>query len=165
VITKPPILPRKNIAFPHPRLLVCEQWVPAGVAATFAFFADASNLEAITPRFLNFTIVTPLPIWMVEGTLIEYRLRLFGAPVTWLSRIEEWIPGHSFTDVQVRGPYALWRHEHRFAPSDGGTLISDRVAYRLPNEPLSAPIHRLFVRPTLERIFDHRRRVIARLLS
>jgi ligand-binding SRPBCC domain-containing protein len=139
--------------------------VAAPPERTFTFFSDASNLEAITPPFLNFSIITPLPITMREGTLIAYRLRLFGMPVTWVSRIEEWTPNQSFTDVQVRGPYAHWRHEHRFSPRDGGTLIADRVAYRVPLEPLSTPIHAFFVRPTIEKIFEHRRRVIERSLS
>ena len=102
---------------------------------------------------------------MGQGTIIEYQLRLFGAPVAWVSQIEEWNPSRSFTDVQVRGPYAHWRHEHRFVPRDGGTVISDRVAYGLPLEPLSAPLHALFVRPSLERIFSYRRQAIERLLS
>lgn len=83
----------------------------------------------------------------------------------WLTRIDEWEPARSFTDRQLRGPYALWVHEHRFTARDGGTLVRDRVEYRLPWEPLSAPVRRLFVRPTIERIFEHRRQVIARILG
>jgi len=150
---------------PGAQVYACEQWVGAGIERTFTFFSDAANLEAITPAFLNFRILTPLPIEMREGALIEYRLKLFGAPVHWLTRIQEWEPGRSFTDVQVRGPYALWVHRHRFTPRDGGTLVEDHVEYRVPGAPLSAPVHSLFVRPAIERIFAHRRRVIARLLG
>jgi len=143
----------------------CEQWVGVDIERTFAFFSNAANLEAITPGFLRFRIVTPQPIEIREGALIEYRIRLFGAPVHWLTRIEEWQPGRSFTDVQVRGPYALWVHRHRFMPRGGGTLVEDHVEYRLPGAPLSAPVDSLFVRPTVERIFAHRRRAIERILG
>lgn len=143
----------------------CEQWVGADIERTFAFFSNAANLETITPPYLHFRILTPLPIEIREGALIEYRIRLFGAPVHWLTRIEEWQPGRSFTDVQVRGPYALWVHRHRFTAREGGTLVEDHVEYRVPGTPLSAPVHSLFVRPTVERIFAHRRRAIERILG
>jgi ligand-binding SRPBCC domain-containing protein len=144
---------------------VCSQWVRVDIERAFAFFSDARNLEAITPDFLKFRIVTPLPIEMREGTLIQYRLRFFGAPVDWLTRIDEWRPGHGFTDVQLRGPYALWVHRHRFTSRDGGTLVEDRVEYRLPLAAASAPVHTLLVRPAIERIFAHRRQAIAGLLA
>ncbi len=142
-----------------------EQWVPAPPDATFDFFSDASNLEAITPDFLHFRILTPLPIHMGEGVLIDYRLRLHGAPVHWVTRIEAWKPGRSFVDRQLQGPYALWVHEHAFEARDGGTLVRDRVEYALPLDPLSRPVHALYVRPTIERIFAHRREVIGRVLG
>jgi len=141
------------------------QWVPAGIEETFAFFSDARNLEAITPRFLGFEIRTPLPIEMREGTLIEYRLRLMGLPMTWLTRIDRWEPGAGFVDRQLRGPYARWVHTHRFTPADRGTLIEDRVEYEVPLAPLSEPVRALFVTPTVERIFRHRHGVVARRLG
>lgn len=143
----------------------CEQWVGADIERTFAFFSNAANLETITPPYLHFRILTPMPIEIREGALIEYRIRLFGAPVHWLTRIEEWEPGRSFTDVQVRGPYALWVHRHHFTAREGGTLVEDHVEYRVPGTPLSAPVHSLFARPTVERIFAHRRRAIERILG
>ena len=142
-----------------------EQVVGAGIEGTFAFFANAANLDAITPPSLGFTILTPLPIEMREGTLIEYRLGLLGIPIHWLTRIDEWTPGRSFTDTQLRGPYALWVHRHSFAPHQDGTLIRDRVDYALPLAYLTAPIHALFVRHMIERIFAYRRDVIARVLG
>ena len=148
-----------------PQTFACEQWVRADIHRAFAFYSDASNLELITPGFLGFQILTPRPIVMHPGTLIRYRLRLFGVPLEWLTRIEDWQPGRSFTDLQLRGPYALWIHEHRFTSRNGGTLVEDRVAYRLPWEPLSAPVRLLIVRPTIERIFGYRREAIARLLG
>lgn len=142
-----------------------EQVVAAGIEETFAFFSNAANLDTITPPSLGFTILTPLPIVMRQGALIEYRLRLMGMPIHWRTRIDGWDPGRSFTDTQLRGPYALWVHRHSFAPHRDGTLIRDRVDYALPLPYLTAPIHALFVRPMIERIFAYRRDVITRVLG
>ena len=139
--------------------------VAAGIEDTFAFFSNAANLDAITPPSLGFRILTPLPIVMREGALIEYRLRLMGLPIHWLTRIDEWEPGRSFTDTQLRGPYALWVHHHRFSPDPKGTRVRDRVVYALPAPSLTAPVHAVFVRPMIEKIFAYRREVIARVLG
>jgi ligand-binding SRPBCC domain-containing protein len=124
----------------------------------FPFFADAGNLEAITPPWLAFTVVTPRPIELRAGALIEYRLKLHGLPISWLTRIEEWVPGERFVDAQLNGPYKLWHHTHEFAADGPGhTLMRDTVRYALPFAPLSEIAHRAFVARDLERIFDYRR--------
>ncbi|MGI8622701.1 MAG: SRPBCC family protein [Solirubrobacteraceae bacterium] len=129
----------------------------------FGFFADAGNLEAITPPWLHFEIVTPHPVEMGRGTLLEYALRLHGLPIDWLTRIEVWEPGVRFVDQQLRGPYALWHHTHEFeATGDGGTLMRDTVRYALPGGPLGELAHGLVVRRDLARIFDFRRAEVAR---
>ncbi len=129
----------------------------------FGFFADAGNLEAITPPWLKFEIVTPRPVEMGRGTLVEYALRLHGLPIDWLTRIEVWEPGVRFVDQQLRGPYALWHHTHEFeATGDGGTLMRDTVRYALPGGPLGELAHGLVVRRDLARIFDFRRAEVAR---
>jgi ligand-binding SRPBCC domain-containing protein len=123
----------------------------------FPFFADASNLEAITPPWLGFRVVTPRPIEMRAGTLIEYRLRLHGLPIRWLTKIEAWEPPHRFVDAQLAGPYKLWHHTHEFAPDgDGGTIMRDTVHYSLPYGPLGEIARRLFVARDLAAIFDYR---------
>ncbi len=131
----------------------------------FAFFSDASNLEALTPPFLRFRILTPLPIAMRAGTQIDYALSLFGAPVRWRTRIKEWQPGSRFVDEQESGPYALWVHTHEFESRGTSTLVRDVVHYAEPLGPLGAIAHVLFVRRTLDRIFDFRRDAIRRLLG
>jgi len=146
-------------------LFETEQILGAPIDRVFAFFSDAGTLEAITPAFLRFRVVTPLPVPMHEGTLIRYRLSLHGVPMEWLTRIDEWRPGRSFVDRQLRGPYALWVHRHTFEPHPRGTLVRDRVDYALPLDPLSRPAHPWFVRPQVERIFAHRRGVLARLFG
>ena len=138
-----------------------EQRLPGGPESTFEFFADAGNLEAITPPSLRFEIVTPRPIAMRPGALIEYRLRLRGLPIAWLTRIEEWEPGVRFVDMQLKGPYGLWHHTHEFEPDGaGGTLMRDTVRYALPFGPFGEIARRLFVARDLEAIFDHRARAV-----
>ncbi len=149
----------------HAYVLESSQWVPAGLDETFAFFSDARNLEAITPDFLGFEILTPMPVEMREGALIEYRIRLMGVTLPWLTRIASWRPRTSFVDVQLRGPYARWEHTHRFTPADGGTHVQDHVVYEVPLAPFSDPVRARFVRPTVERIFRHRQGAIARFLG
>ena len=142
-----------------------EQRLDGPLDDVFGFFADAGNLEAITPPWLGFEIVTPRPIDMGAGTLIEYRLTLHRVLIRWLTEITVWEPGVRFVDRQVRGPYRLWEHEHRFEPWVGGTVIRDRVRYALPLGVLGAIAHRAFVRRDLERIFDFRRQEVQRRLG
>ena len=132
----------------------------------FPFFADAHNLEAITPPLLRFRVVTPRPIAMRAGTLIDYRLRIRGLPVRWRTRIAAWDPPHRFADEQLRGPYRRWHHTHTFEARPGGrTLMTDTVRYAVGFGPLGALAHRLVVRRDVERIFDHRAQVIPGLLE
>src|SRR5215218_6248046 len=132
-----------------------EQVLPGEPDEVFRFFADAANLEAITPPWLRFRIVTPRPIAMAPGALIEYRLALHRLPLRWLTRIEVWEPGRRFLDAQIRGPYRVWRHTHTFEPHPDGTLMRDRVEYALPLGPLGRLALPL-VRRDLRRIFDYR---------
>src|SRR5690348_414160 len=107
-----------------------ELWLPRPRDAVFAFFADADNLETITPPWLRFEILTSKPITMRPGALIDYRLRIHGIPIRWQTEIAEWSPPHRFVDIQLRGPYTLWHHTHTFEEQDGGTLCRDLVRYR-----------------------------------
>ena len=119
--------------------------MPVDVDEAFAFFADARNLEAITPQWLRFRILEAPPK-LERGSLLVYRLRLFGLPIRWRTEIAEWRPPHGFVDVQLEGPYRRWEHTHRLRRVDGGTEISDRVVYRLPFEPLSGLLAPVTVR-------------------
>lgn len=138
--------------------------IPLPIDEVFPFFSKAENLGRITPPELGFRIVTPLPIEMKEGVLIDYRISLYGIPMRWQSRITRWRPPFAFTDEQARGPYAEWIHSHRFAKGgDGATLMEDHVRYRLPFAPLGDIAHPL-VRRQLSRIFGYRQVVVQRLL-
>jgi ligand-binding SRPBCC domain-containing protein len=142
-----------------------EQWVDRSLEEVFAFFSDANNLEAITPRQLNFRILTPGPIRLEAGVRIDYQLTLYGVPVKWATLIERWEPPHEFVDVQLRGPYRVWRHTHRFQAEGLGTRMIDDVAYELPLGPLGRLVEALWARREVARIFAHRTEVIARRFS
>lgn len=147
-----------------PHRLEREQIVPIALDRVFDFFADAGNLESITPPWLNFRIVTPRPIEMRQGTLIDYVIRWSGIPLRWRTEIREWNPPHKFVDVQLIGPYRLWHHQHEFEECAFGgksaTRMRDVVHYALPTTGLSWLAHDLVVRKDLERIFDFRRDAI-----
>jgi len=135
-----------------------QQRIERPLAEVFPFYADAANLERITPPWLGFEVTTPRPIAMGVGALIEYRLRLHGVPVRWRTRIEAWEPPYRFIDAQLSGPYALWHHT-------GATVLGDRVRYALPLGLAGEAARALFVRRDLERIFDYRRDAVAKLLG
>lgn len=144
--------------------LEAEMFLPLPRARVFDFFADAGNLEAITPPELGFEILTPRPIALATGALIDYRLRLFGMRFRWRTRIARWEPPLQFVDEQLAGPYRSWVHRHEFEEVADGTLIRDRVDFRLPLAPfgeVALPV----VRHQLRRIFAHRQRRVRELLA
>jgi ligand-binding SRPBCC domain-containing protein len=130
-----------------------ELWLPCPRAELFTFFADPTNLQEITPSWLQFEILTPMPVTMKPGLLLDYRIRVHRFPLHWRTEITEWDPPHQFVDIQLKGPYKLWHHTHRFIEQGGGTLCTDQVRYW----PLGGALtNRLFVRRDIERIFQHR---------
>lgn len=144
-------------------LLECEQTVTTPLEDLFPFFADAYNLQELTPDLLKFEVLTPKPINMKPGALIDYRLRVRGLPIKWRTEIEVWDPPHRFVDQQLKGPYERWHHTHTFTPtSDGGTLCKDRVEYRPAGGPLAPLVNKFFVQRDVVNIFKYRTVEIAK---
>lgn len=129
-------------------------WLPRPLSEVFPFFAEARNLEALTPPWLRFDVLAPEPVQMAAGVTIDYRLRLRGLPIRWQSEITTWDPPSLFVDEQRRGPYRLWIHQHRFSETGGKTLAEDSVQYAVPGGWLADT---LVVRRDLRGIFEYRR--------
>ena len=111
--------------------LEASQFLPVPQDKLFDFFANAANLQRLTPPWLHFSILSPTPITMQSGTLIDYRLRLRGLPLRWRSRISAWEPPRRFIDDQLRGPYRHWRHEHVLETTAGGTICHDFIDFNV----------------------------------
>jgi len=133
-----------------------KQLIRKPIDAVFPFFEDAENLSKITPSNLDFKIMTPLPIDMKAGTLIDYTIKVFGIRVHWRTLISDYNPPHYFTDEQLKGPYSFWHHRHEFLSIAEGTLIRDTVTYALPFGVIGRVAHALFVKRQLQKIFDFR---------
>ena len=143
-------------------VLNLELSLPVPRPEVFPFFAEARNLETLTPPWLRFEVLTPPPIQMQAGTRIDYQLRLHGLPLRWQSEITAWEPPHRFVDEQRRGPYRRWIHEHRFEEETGGTRCVDRVRYAVYGGSL---IEWLFIRRDLQRIFAFRQAKLRELFA
>jgi ligand-binding SRPBCC domain-containing protein len=145
-------------------VLECEMLAPVSVRDAFEIFEDPRNLAKITPPWLNFRIVTPGPIEMRKGAEIDYEIRWAGIPIKWRSLISEYEPPFFFVDEQVRGPYGHWRHRHTFHPTEGGTVVADRVEYALPFGWIGGIVHALTVRRQLRQIFAYRQKVLSEMM-
>ena len=142
------------------------QWFPLSRDTVFPFFADATNLERITPDVLRVRVLTPAPIQTRPGALIDYRLSLRGMPMRWRTEITAWDPPRRFEDRQVTGPYRQWLHTHLFEEADGGTTVRDEVRYRLRGpDLLTRPGNRLLVQPDVSRIFAYRHGALEQALG
>ena len=137
------------------------QFVPEERDFLFEFFAYPENLGVITPSWLSFQILTPTPVPMRQGALIDYRIGLAGIPTRWRTYISTFEPPHRFVDEQLMGPYDFWHHRHEFESVAAGTLLHDRVVYDLPFGPLGRLVHLVAIRKQLQGIFNHRHKVIA----
>ena len=142
--------------------LTASQWLPRAPKEVFTFFADAFNLEDITPPWLRFRVLTPPPINLRSGSEIDYRLRLRGLPLRWRSRISDWSPPFQFVDDQIVGPYRLWHHVHTFEARDGGTCVRDHVEYASAGGVLA---NALFLRRDLRDIFTYRQQRLTELFG
>jgi ligand-binding SRPBCC domain-containing protein len=148
-----------------PFIFRAEQFVPRPLDEVFDFFSRAENLQKLTPAWLHFRILSVDPTPVQKGTLIKYSLRWRIFPIRWTTEIIEWSPPYRFVDLQLKGPYKLWHHEHRFASEGHGTRITDDVQYLLPFGVLGGLAHRLKVKKDVETIFAYRTEVVKRLFG
>jgi ligand-binding SRPBCC domain-containing protein len=149
------------------RVLEARTWLPGQSSErAFPFFTDAFNLEAITPDWLHFEVLTPPPIAVAEGTVIDYRLRLHGVPLRWRSLIRDWRPPSGFVDTQIAGPYAEWVHHHWLTDTPAGVVAGDRVVYRIRGGRLAhAVAASALADRDLLRIFRYRSQRLRELLA
>ena len=141
------------------------QYIKRSIEEVFSFFEKAENLALITPEKLAFKILTPTPIVMVKGTLIDYTIRLMGFPVHWRTLITKYNPPYEFVDEQIKGPYLFWHHTHTFKAVNGGSEIKDKVKYSIPMGYLGQFIHKIWIKKDLEKIFEYRKAVIDKLFN
>jgi hypothetical protein len=146
----------------HVRNFESQLWLPQPRDKVFAFFSDARNLDLITPPWLHFRTITPGSHEMRPDTIIDHRLRIHGVPLRWCSKITVSDPPVRFVDEQLRGPYRLWIHEHRFEEQNAGTLLHDHVRYAVLFDVL---LHRLLIRPDIERIFAYREKKLREIFT
>ena len=137
-----------------------KQYINKPLEVVFEFFSKPENLEMITPKSLSFNILTPTPIKMEKGSLIDYTIRLFGVPIHWRTLISDYEPPFRFVDQQIKGPYTFWHHTHTFKLVEGGVEIIDEVKYSLPLGWLGTLAHAIWVRKDLEEIFEYRKTII-----
>lgn len=138
--------------------------VKAALPEVWAFFSSVGNLKEITPKWMNFTVLTP-GVEIKQDAVFEYTIGWMGVKMKWRTRIEVWEPRREFVDLQEKGPYALWRHTHSFREVEGGVECADRVEYRLPFGPIGRMTHAVMVRRQLQEIFEYRRKVIGEKLG
>ena len=147
------------------RKLTKECLIKKPIEEVFNFFSKAENLNLITPEELQFRILTPLPINMQKGVLIDYKIKINGFAFKWRSEITEWLPPFKFIDTQIKGPYSVWIHEHTFMPHPEGTIVKDEIDYLSRGWILEPVIQKLFVRKNLEHIFDYRQKKLKRIFN
>tara|TARA_Y100000385_G_C12891620_1_gene550216 strand:- start:104 stop:637 length:534 start_codon:yes stop_codon:yes gene_type:complete len=137
-----------------------EQFVPSDMETVFDFFSRPENLEKITPSSMGFNIITPKPIEMKDGAIIDYTVKILGVPVRWRTMITSYKKNEYFIDEQLKGPYSYWHHKHTFKEVEGGVLIIDEITYALPIQAFRKIVHPLIIKPQLKQIFDFRFQII-----
>ena len=137
-----------------------EQIIDSKIDNVFEFFSRPENLEKITPPSMGFNIITPKPIIMKEGAIIDYIVKIMGFPTRWRTMITSYKKNEMFVDEQLKGPYSYWHHKHSFEEVNGKVKIIDEIHYALPLQILRELVHLLIIKPQLKRIFSFRFKVI-----
>ena len=145
--------------------LEAKQLIHKPLEEVFGFFSRPENLVKITPAKLHFKILTPSPLEMKQGALIDYTIKMFKVPIHWRTLITTYEPPFRFVDVQIKGPYSFWHHTHIFKEVSDGVEIYDEVHYSIPFGLLGKILHTLWIKKDLNNIFEHRRGVIEDLFK
>ncbi|MEC9456602.1 MAG: SRPBCC family protein [Candidatus Neomarinimicrobiota bacterium] len=145
--------------------LLTEQFIEQPIDVVFDFFSKPENLEEITPPRLRFKIITPSPIIMEKGSVIDYYIKILGISVHWQTLITTFVPPYRFIDEQIKGPYSLWHHTHTFSEENGGTMIRDEVRYIVPAGFLGQIMNFIWIKKDLDDIFSYRKEVISEKFS
>ncbi|MFN8370306.1 MAG: TIGR01777 family oxidoreductase [Bacteriovoracaceae bacterium] len=145
--------------------LVNYQFIPQDIKTVFPFFMSETNLEKLTPPYLNFKVLGKSTDTIRSGTIIDYKLHLHGIPINWKTKIDSFIENEQFVDEQIKGPYQKWHHTHTFIPLKSGTLMIDEVTYKLPMGILGKIVAHPFVKKDVETIFKFRTEVIKQLFK
>lgn len=148
-----------------PHILIRKTLIKKEIVKVFEFFSKAENLNKVTPPMLGFKIITKLPVEMKKGTIIDYKIKLNGIPLSWRTEITKWDPPFLFEDIQARGPYKLWIHEHRFQEINGSTEMTDTVKYLSPGGIFEFIPHNLIVKKKVESIFNYREKIFKELFK
>ena len=144
----------------NPHILVKKSIINKSIKEVFGFFSKAENLNKLTPSAMGFEIISQLPIKMGTGTIIDYKIKLTVFKMNWRSVITKWDPPFCFEDTQIKGPYKIWIHEHKFEDKKGSTLMTDTIKYLSPGGIFEFIPHYIFVRSKVESIFDYREKIL-----
>ena len=134
--------------------------VNAPIEKVFDFFSKPENLSKITPKKMGFNVLTPLPITMERGALIDYTIKVMGFPLRWRTLITSYDPPNKFVDEQLKGPYSFWHHTHTFEPVNDGVIINDVIKYSIPLGFIGRIMHFLWIKNDLNKVFNFRKKVI-----
>ena len=136
------------------------------ISTVFDFFSKPKNLSVITPPAMKFKILTPSPIDMKEGALIDYTVSIMFIPIRWRTLITKFSPPNLFIDQQIKGPYSMWHHTHIFEKiSEDETLIKDKVVYGVPFGIIGRLVHYLYIKRDLKKIFTYRKNKIEKIFN
>jgi ligand-binding SRPBCC domain-containing protein len=139
--------------------------MPVPAEELFRWHAEPGTLRRLTPPWETVEVVGP-DAGLAAGQQVELRVRFGPFALPWKARIVEVVPGRSFTDVQVKGPFASWRHTHRMVPTGpAASYLEDRVVYALPGWAPGRWVAGRLVRRKLERLFDYRHQTTAAALG
>lgn len=140
------------------------QKIPINLETAWDFFSKPENLNAITPKKLDFRILNISKAYtneMYAGQVIEYYIRpLLGITLYWMTEITHVKHKQYFIDEQRFGPYALWHHQHHFKEIEGGVEMTDMVHYKIPYWFIGDVANAIIVQKQLKEIFEYRFKMI-----